>query len=168
MTDDPTMHPPPAWARQNGLVDMRPLRSHDESSPAVDRALIAERVYRYGWGYDERHRDLLADCFTSDAVWEGNVMGEQPVGPLEGRDAIVGWLAEFWDQQHDQRRHIFTNVIIDELTASTAVAHAYLLLTASAGAAMTPVTAGPYRLMMRKEPDSWRIERLVAGFDAPF
>jgi hypothetical protein len=59
-------------------------------------------------------------------------------------------------------------VVIDELTSSTAVAHAYLLLTASAGAAMTPVTAGPYRLIMRREPDSWRIARLVAGFDAPF
>jgi hypothetical protein len=90
------------------------------------------------------------------------------VGPIEGREAIADWLGEFWDQQQDQRRHIFTNVIVDDLTETSAVAHAYLLLTASSGAVMTPVTAGPYRLVMRREPDSWRIERLVAGFDAPF
>ena len=30
---------------------------------------IAERIARYGWSYDERDRDGLADCFTSDGVW---------------------------------------------------------------------------------------------------
>jgi ketosteroid isomerase-like protein len=169
MADDATpMQPSPAWARADGRVELRPLRHDEESSRAVDRALIAERIYRYGWGYDERDRAYLADCFTDDAVWEGNVMGHQPVGPIKGREAVVDWLGEFWGQQQDQRRHIFTNVIVDELTPSSAVAHAYLLLTASAGATMTPVTAGPYRLVMRREADSWRIERLVAGFDAPF
>jgi hypothetical protein len=167
MSDD-DLQPSPAWARSDGRVRLQPMGLDPESSRAIDRALIAERIHRYGWGYDERHRESLADCFTADAVWEGNVMGHQPVGPVEGREAVVDWLAEFWDQQQDQRRHIFTNVIVDELTGSSAVAHAYLLLTAAAGATMTPVTAGPYRLVMRREPDSWRIERLVAGFDAPF
>ena len=168
MGDEPAKGPVPAWAERNGQLALGPLGLDDESSRATDRALIAERVYRYGWSYDERRADLLADCFTPDAVWEGSVMGEQAVGPLEGREAIVAWLGEFWDNQRDQRRHIFTNLIVDRLTDSGAVAHAYLLLTAAAGAVMTPVTAGPYRLVMRKEPDSWRIERLVAGFDAPF
>lgn len=167
VTDEATQ-PTPGWARRSGHVEVRALRCEGEPSPAEDRALIAERVHRYGWGYDERDRDLLADCFAADAVWEGNVMGAQPVGPIEGREAIVGWLAEFWEQQHDQRRHIFTNVIVDDLTSSVAVAHAYLLLTSAAGGTVAPVTTGPYRLVMRREPDSWRIERLVAGFDAPF
>jgi hypothetical protein len=33
---------------------------------------------------------------------------------------------------------------------------------------MTPVTNGPYRLHLRKDAGTWRISRLVAGFDAPF
>lgn len=165
---DDVLQPAPGWARQARQIELRPMPHDPETSRAVDRALIAERIYRYGWGYDERHRELLADCFTADAVWEGDVMGHQPVGPIAGREAITDWLGEFWTAQHDQRRHIFTNVIVDQLSDTTAVAHAYLLLTASADATMTPVTAGPYRLVMRREPDSWRIERLVAGFDAPF
>jgi hypothetical protein len=131
--------------------------------------MIGERVHRYGWGYDERDPGQLADCFTADGVWEGSIMGADQVGPFVGRDAVVAFLAGFWDVQTDQRRHIFTNVVVDDLTGTTATAHAYLLLTASSDATMTPVTNGPYRLEMRKEEGGvWRIARLTAGFDAPF
>jgi hypothetical protein len=87
---------------------------------------------------------------------------------LKGREAIVEFLTEFWNQQTDQRRHIFTNVIVDELTGETATVHAYLLLTAASGETMAPQTTGPYRLDLVKHGDSWRLQRMVAGFDAPF
>jgi ketosteroid isomerase-like protein len=147
---------------------VKALVADSDPQRAADRVMIAERVHRYGWGYDERDRGLLADCFTADGVWEGSVMGAEQVGPFEGRDAVVAFLTEFWTVQTDQRRHIFTNVVVDDLTGDAAVAHAYLLLTASSDATMTPVTNGPYRLIMRKEQGIWRIARLVAGFDAPF
>ena len=85
-----------------------------------------------------------------------------------GRDALVEFLTAFWDEQTDQRRHIFTNVVVSDLTGTSGVAHAYLLLTASTGGEMKPVTNGPYRLEMRKDAEIWRISRLAAGFDAPF
>jgi hypothetical protein len=132
-----------------------------------DRAEIVERIYRYGWGYDERDRELLSDCFIEEAVWEGNLMGTTPMGPFNGRDAIVAFLMEFWEVQVDQRRHIFTNVILQDLTATEATAHGYLLLTAAGDETMTPVTTGPYRFELVRQDDSWRIRRLVAGFDAP-
>ena len=160
--------PEPAWARAAGHAQVRPLGADDDPGRAADRIMIAERIHRYGWGYDERDRDLLADCFTADGVWEGNIMGGDRVGPFEGREAVVSFLADFWAIQTDQRRHIFTNVVVDDLAADRAVAHAYLLLTATTDAAMTPVTNGPYRLHMRRDDGVWRIERLVAGFDAPF
>ena len=31
----------------------------------------------------------VAGCFTDDAVWEGNIMGLETVGPEPGRDAVV-------------------------------------------------------------------------------
>jgi hypothetical protein len=147
---------------------VRAQQADEGPARAADRVMIAERVHRYGWGYDERDRELLADCFTEDGVWEGSVMGGEAVGPFTGRDAVVEFLVGFWAIQTDQRRHIFTNVVVDELGPSEAVAHAYLLLTASTGGAMQPVTNGPYRLHLRKESGNWRIARLVAGFDAPF
>ncbi|MEA3214437.1 MAG: hypothetical protein QOJ19_593 [Acidimicrobiia bacterium] len=163
-----TERPEPGWAAKIGHVRLKPLEADNDGQRAADRVMIAECVHRYGWGYDERQAGLLADCFTADAVWEGVVTGTDQVGPFEGRDAVVAFLTDFWTMQTDQRRHIFTNVIVDGLTTTSAIAHAYLLLTASTGGTMTPITNGPYRLSMRKEDGVWRIERLSAGFDAPF
>jgi hypothetical protein len=73
-----------------------------------------------------------------------------------------------WDEQTDQRRHIFTNVVVSDLSGSEGVAHAYLMLTASTGGEMAPVTNGPYRFELQNDGGVWRISRLSAGFDAPF
>lgn len=162
------LHPEPAWAARDGHSRLKPVAPDATGSSAIDRLLIVERACRYGWCYDERNAELLGDCFTADGVWEGRIMGEQVVGPFEGRHAIVQWLMGFWPQQSDQRRHMFTNVLIDDLTDTTATAHAYLLLTRSADAAMAPVTVGPYRFLMARDAGVWRISRLIAGFDAPF
>ena len=163
-----TTRPEPGWARSIGHSRVQPQPADDDPQRAADRVMIAERVHRYGWGYDERDRELLAECFTEDGVWEGSLMGGDRVGPFEGRDTLVSFLTDFWAVQTDQRRHIFTNVVVDLITETDAVAHAYLLLTASSDGVMAPVTNGPYRLVMRKEAGTWRIARLVAGFDAPF
>lgn len=162
--------PVPGWARTSGHATVGPqvAGSADPATEALDRLLIAERIARYGWGYDERDLALLADCFTVDGVWEGSIMGGDRVGPHEGRDAVVAFLTEFWAVQTDQRRHVFTNVVVEELAGDRAVAHAYLVLTASSAGAMTPVTNGPYRLVLRRDAGVWRIAHLLAGFDAPF
>ena len=162
-----TSEPNPGWARQTGHVTVGDLHGVDASTSA-DRLAINERVHLYGWGYDERNRDLLAGCFTEDGTWEGSIMGTDGVGPFTGRDAVVEFLSAFWDEQTDQRRHIFTNVVVSDLSDWAAVAHAYLMLTASTGGEMKPVTNGPYRFELRKQDGIWRISRLSAGFDAPF
>ena len=158
----------PGWATTAGHMQVRPLVGDSDPRRIADRVMIAETIHRYGWAYDERDHDLIGDTFTEDAVWEGNVMGAEPVGPFVGREAIVAFLAEFWAVQKDQRRHIFTNVIVDDLTADGAVAHAYLLLTSASDATMAPVTNGPYRLIMRKEGAIWRMAHLIGAFDAPW
>lgn len=158
----------PGWATTAGHMRVKPLEGDGDPQRAADRVMIAETIHRYGWAYDERDHELIGDTFTEDAVWEGNVMGAEPVGPFEGREAIVAFLAEFWAVQRDQRRHIFTNVIVDDLTGTSAVAHAYLLLTSASDGAMAPVTNGPYRLVMRKEGAIWRMAHLIGAFDAPW
>jgi len=163
------LRPAPAWARACGHVRLHPAGATGRHDPAADRLVVAERIARYGWAYDERDRDALAECFTRDGVWEGLLMGRDPVGPVQGPEAIADFLAGFWPDQADQRRHAFTNVVVDELTERDAQAHAYLLLTAAADGAVNLVTAGPYRFELEREPDgAWRILRLAAGFDAPF
>jgi SnoaL-like domain len=167
-TTDANSGPQPGWAATTGHAVVAPQQADREPARAADRLMIAERISRYGWGYDERDIEMLADCFTANGVWEGSMFGTDRVGPHVGREAVVQFLTDFWSVQTDQRRHIFTNIVVDELTTDSAVAHAYLLLTASAGGTMTPVTNGPYRLTLRNEDGVWRIEHLLAGFDAPF
>ncbi|MCU1673668.1 MAG: nuclear transport factor 2 family protein [Frankiales bacterium] len=169
MSDASDLRPVPAWARQTGHTRVQRLAAEAQAGAAIDRLLIAERIYRYGWSYDERDQQGLEDCFTEDGSWEGLIMGRDQVGPFVGRATIVEWLMGFWSQQADQRRHIFTNVVIDDLGASIATAHAYLMLTAAAAASVSTETVGPYRLELVKDPDGvWRFSRLLGGYDAPF
>ena len=162
------LRPEPGWATSCGQVMMPPAAPSALLS-TTDRLVIAERIARYGWAYDERDRTALADCFTPDGVWQGVIMDQHRVEPIHGAPAIADWLAGFWDTQSDQRRHVFTNLVVGEPDAEQATAHAYLVLLSSHDGTTMPVTAGPYRFTMRRTGDGlWRIAVLSAGFDAPF
>lgn len=163
-----TQDPEPGWAATSGHVQLAARTAPTDARRVDDRLAIVECVHRYGWGYDERDTAVLGDCFTADGVWQGSIMGRDTVGPFVGRDAVLAFLTGFWTEQTDQRRHVFTNVIVDDLRDDTAVAHAYLILTATSGATMAPVTNGPYRFEMRRDGGIWRMATLSAGFDAPF
>jgi hypothetical protein len=157
--------PSPGWATRTGQNILRALhlvRSGD------DREEIRECIYRYGWGFDERDAERLREVFTPDAVWVGNIMGAHNVGPFTGHDEIMAFLTDFWSVQNDQRRHFFTNIIFDEMSATRASTQAYFLLAASRSATMVPMTVGPYRFEMLRVDGVWRIQQLLAGFDAPF
>lgn len=165
---DNKQKPAPGWSRLLGLSTVG-AGSASSGDPAGDRVLIMDRIYRYAWGFDERNVDGLGECFTEDGIWEGWVMGIEHVGPFTGRDAIKGFMSEFWPNQRDQRRHVFTNVIIDDYTGTTAQAHAYLLLMSSMDSATLPVTVGPYRFDVVKDHDDvWRLSHLRGGWDSPF
>jgi hypothetical protein len=123
---------------------------------------------RYCWAYDERRSDLLEDCFTEDAVWEGIVAATQTVGPLCGRDRIVAWLTGFWPHQRDQRRHMLNNFVVESSSATEGEIYAYLFLSSARGGSVTLETTGFYRANLVAYDGRWRIRRLFAGFDAPF
>ena len=164
MTIPRRLRPAPAWAHAHGVID---LRSGGDCDP-LTRARLSERLHRYCWSFDERRADLLSDCFTADASWAGNVMGETRVGPLVGRSAVVDWLTGFWPYQRDQRRHVVANFIVEQCEPDSATCLAYLLLLGSAGRSVALESAGIYRVEFRREGDTWRICRLDAGFDVPF
>lgn len=157
--------PVPAWAHRTGLLNL-------ESTPPTDtlstREQLEECLYRYCWSFDERRPDLLAQCFTEDAVWAGYVMGETDVGPHVGRDALLTYLTTFWEYQRDQRRHVISNFIVESLGDDTATGAAYLLLLGSKRATTAFETAGFYRIDYRREASEWRISGLTAAFDSPF
>ncbi|MFD9396561.1 nuclear transport factor 2 family protein [Streptomyces sp. NPDC060000] len=167
----PGPRPVPGWATAAGLLALTPAGSHPAQGPAqdrdqvLDRLLIAERIARYGWAYDERDQDALAGCFTADATWRGTVMGEIDIPTRHGADTIAAQEAALWPQQGDQRRHLFTNHVID-LAGDRATAHAYMIQLRIRDAASALAVSGAYRFHLRRETGrGWLIDSLTAALD---
>lgn len=169
MNDDVTSHPVPGWSRTLGLSNVGPAPANPGSDPGVDRVLIMDRIFRYAWSFDERNLEGIGECFTENGVWEGWIEGTEHVGPFNGRAAIMQFMGDFFPHQVDQRRHVFSNILIDDLTATSAQAHAYLLLMGSTAGDTVPVTVGPYRFDLIKDDGGvWRLTHLRGGWDSPF
>ena len=160
--------PLPAWAHACGMLNLKESIRPSGAGELADRLLCMERIARYCWAYDERRIDALVDCFTEDAVWEGSVLGRVPVGPFVGRARIGKWLSGFWPHQHDQRRHMLLNTIVEEQSADSVLTLSYLQLLSSDSKRVKLETTGFYRVACRRADDHWKIARLTAGFDAPF
>jgi hypothetical protein len=169
MTVDAMSNPTPAWGHSSGLLRIPP-EAPLESTDLSDRIAIIDRMYRYAWSFDERQRQMLSDCFTSDATWEAHMMGTSIVGPHVGGDDVVKFMTSFWDNQLDQRRHMIMNPIIEAQTESEATILTYhLLVSTTVESGVVPVTTGFYRVnMVKTTAGEWKIRKLVAGYDVPF
>lgn len=156
----------PAWAHACGVAAIS--SGPPTAGPDSPTSSLAEPLSRYCWAYDERRREMLADCFTANGVWEGLVAGGHAVGPFRGREEVVDWLAGFWPHQRDQRRHVLNNFIVESRSAAAAEVYAYLQLYSAGEGAVKLETTGFYRAELVADEGSWRIRRIFAGFDAPF
>ena len=165
--DRPELHPVPGWGHALGILKLKGADVWSEV-PATLLAEVQQCVNRYCWGFDDRRLDILTECFTNDGTWEATVMGEVCIGPFVGREKVLEWLTRFWKYQRDQRRHIFTNFIVDEYSGNEAVAYAYLQLVGSSDSASSFESAGFCRFDLRREGSRWAIRSLSAGFDSPF
>lgn len=158
----------PAWGSRLGWLT--PCKASPESStdPTLNRLLVVETLYRYCTAYDERDREALADCFTDDTVFEASIAGTSAIGPIAGRSVFLDWLTAHWDEQHDQRRHIVLNPLVEQLAGASAEVSTIMLLTATENGVFRTMTAGFYHATLRKENGVWRMATLRAGFDAPY
>ncbi|HET9737040.1 MAG TPA: nuclear transport factor 2 family protein [Solirubrobacteraceae bacterium] len=130
------------------------------ADPAVrhlqDRAEITDVLYRYASTIDRFDRDGLRSLLADD-LWAQYGNAE----PISGGDAVAAWIAEatasvVW--QH----HLLSvyHVEVDGDRASALVYH-----TSHQVFEDDPDTAkllvGRYQNELRREPDGWRISRLV-------
>jgi hypothetical protein len=100
----------------------------DELAELLARMRIAELVDRYGVYIDAGEFDDLERLFSEDAVFDITPdPGIVPV-PIHGsrriRDALEQRYAVV--SREAQRRHLMTNLVIDELTDSTARSRVFL------------------------------------------
>jgi hypothetical protein len=162
-----TPHPEPGWGHARGVIAMQPS-SVWGAVPAALLPEVQQCVNRYSWAYDDRRTDALAECFTDDAVWEASIMDEFQVGPFVGRDRVMEWLTRFWRYQRDQRRHVFTNFVVDDYDGELITAYCYLQLFGSRHSESAFETAGFVRFELARAGERWAIRRFSAGFDSPF
>jgi hypothetical protein len=160
--------PVPAWGSAGNFIQINHSVKDLDTELALDRILIMDRIYRYAWAFDERQIDALNNCFTVDAIWEGNTQGVMPVPPFKVRTTITDWLSGFWANQSDQRRHVMVNIVIDNQSADKADALVLLMLTAASQSNLEIVLTSFYKLRLEKDSGIWRIAHLFEGFDVDF
>jgi hypothetical protein len=167
-TKAPTL-PPQAWAHRQGKIDMRPMVPADWSAPALAaRAQIAEAFYRFGVAHDEARVDVVVSCFTEDTVFEVAQGQAQAFTSFHGRDELFDRLTRIIAQQSDQRRHVISNVLVEQLDleAGTATALAFSVVTVAANGLSVGASV-IYTADLRRESDGcWRFSYFFIGMDS--
>jgi hypothetical protein len=158
------------WATSDGLLELQPLRPISAASVA-DRLMIDDVFARWGIAYDEGRLDVVRTLFTEDGVLDGLAGSGKPratpVMHHVGRDAIAKAVEQERARQADQRRHAMTNVVIEQLSAESATAYAYGVVTVAGNDELYLGASVLYRGELKKQADGcWRLQRLVIGLDS--
>ncbi|MBB3955287.1 nuclear transport factor 2 family protein [Novosphingobium sediminicola] len=160
----PQNTPRQAWATKDNAVNIGPNAA--PVADALDMLMIQQCFARYGMGHDEGLGPVLASLFTQDAVVEVADGHGAPFQVVRGREAVVANFANSFRQQGDQRRHCFTNIIVEEASANKARVLAYALVSVAAHGGLILGAAVIYTADLRKEGGIWRFSRLFIGMDA--
>ncbi|MFI9407902.1 nuclear transport factor 2 family protein [Nocardia sp. NPDC052316] len=160
---------PMGWASTAGVVALPPAVI-GKPGDALDRLMIADRIARYGWAFDEGDREALADCLTSDVVFQsvyaGQFRGGKELPSVQGLSAVVDQLTTVWPYFPRQPRHIYTNVVVGDLAEDRAIAYAYMPSVIADDAAPALAHLEFLRFGFQRTSDGlWRISNLLYGMD---
>ncbi|MFI9402976.1 nuclear transport factor 2 family protein [Nocardia sp. NPDC052316] len=160
---------PMGWATAAGVVALPPAVV-GEPRDALDRLMIADRIARYGWAFDEGDREALADCLTSDVVYgcvyAGQFRGGKELPSIQGVSAVVDGLTSVWPTFPRQPRHIYTNVVVGDLADDRAIAYAYMPSIIADDTAPLLAHCEFLRFGFQRTSDGlWRISNLMYGMD---
>lgn len=125
----------------------------------VENILAIQQLYAsYNHAIDFGDAEGWADCFTADATFDA-----QPVGPLKGRDALVGFARNY--SQNVRGRHWTNNLVLEE-TPGGARGTCYLILFRLGEGGAAPWITGIYRDELTREADGWRFTSRTMTSDA--
>lgn len=126
----------------------------------------AEQLFAdYAWALDTADWALLGSVFAEQGSFSGEIAGGGGFGPFEGREATVEFVSSTVAGQQDRRRHVITNVRVEQ---GGRTATAYLSLLVVADGAVTVQSCGAYRGELAEEAGAVRFARLHLELDAPF
>ena len=138
------------------------------SISADDRFAIEQLLSSYGVFHDARDFVRLEACFTEDATYAMQIAGAAEPIRQQGSAAIVGQIREFKSRQHDQRRHVITNFLFDDVSADRVEVRSYVTVLATADDVLEVVSAGTYTDVVVRVGDEWRIAAKALQLDKGF
>ena len=123
------------------------------------RLAIHEFLARAAYAYDVRDVPLLESGFAEDASLSMRIAGGDLIGPFEGREAIMGLMTGSMEEQSDVRKHVISNVFIDEGDDGI-VATSFLTLIATENGETRLLSAGVYRdTLVQGAGGDWQLVR---------
>jgi 3-phenylpropionate/cinnamic acid dioxygenase small subunit len=142
----------------------------NDERDAASRQAITEVISRYGVYIDAGEFDALETLFAEDAVFDISPdPGVVPV-PVHGRRNIRDTLEDRYKAVSPtaQRRHLMTNVVVDELTGDEARSRCFLtvLSVPKTGGAIELRGTGVYHDHLRRENGTWLIKERRLVLDA--
>lgn len=134
----------------------------------ADRQGITDLFSDYAWAMDARDFDLLAQVFHDDASFTIDIPGADSYGPFEPGSAVVDFISSTTQGQTDQRRHVITNIRVDEETDSDATVTATLTLIVIDDGKLTVQSTGVYRAECVAAGGRWQFRGFNLALDLPF
>lgn len=151
----------PGW----GSTYLAAIRPGQVDLDPAEQLAVHQVLARYAFALDQQDVAALETVLTEDATWAFRIAGESDLGPVVGREAILGFVREAMDAATDQRRHNLVNVVLHSADADTALVHAYLMLTSNADGSSSVVATGFYTFRLEHAGGEWRLAELFLGTD---
>jgi SnoaL-like protein len=129
--------------------------------------MLSGVMSRFLLGVDEQNADRMRAALAEDAENAMFLDGEK-IGLPPGREGIVGYIADFWKTQTDQRRHVLSNAILESESPDAAVVSFYMTLYATKDRKVRTVATGKYRVQFAVKGDRGWIRRVELTLDGPF
>jgi len=150
----------PGWGR----TYLAPIRPGEVALDPAEQLAVHQALGRYAFAMDQQDLEALGAVLTEDATWTFKIAGED-LGPVVGREAILGFVRDAMAAETDQRRHNLVNVVLHSADADSARVHAYLMLTSNAGGTSSVVATGFYTFRLEQADGEWRVAELFLGAD---
>lgn len=128
---------------------------------------IQNLLNRYSLAYDSNDLATMADCFTEDAAFSMTLPGNDPI-TFEPKTAIMKLMTDSLGAQTDQRRHVNTNLIIDDSDPEVTRTTHYLTLLATDNGEIKVLSAGVYRIELVEDGGALRMRKLHLDLDRPY
>lgn len=122
---------------------------------------------RYSLAYDSADLTTMADCFTDAAVFSMKLPKNDPV-VFESKETIMRLMTDSMASQTDQRRHVNSNLIVDESDPEVTRTTHYLTLLSTENGEIQLLSAGVYRCEIVVEGGSLRFRKLHLDLDKSY